>query len=199
MHLCTYTVGPGRGRTSLPSRRMVSGFTLVELIITLAVLAVLIAMAVPSFTALINSNRLAAQSNELVAGLQEARIESLRSNRRVTFCRSVNGTSCNATAGATWTRWISFVDTNGNAAVDAGEILLRSSSIKAPLEVRSTAQALTFRADGMVRDNATGALVDNTFNVCIPTRQPADNKRLVTLAAGSRVAVTKPAGNAACP
>lgn len=199
MRLCTYTVRAGSGGSGIPLRRTDLGFTLVELIITLAVLAVLIAMAVPSFTSLINSNRLAAQSNELVAGLQEARLESLRSNRRVTVCRSTNGTSCNTAAGATWTGWISFVDTNGNGTVDAGETLLRSSSIKAPLQVRSTAQALTFRADGMVRNNATGALVNNTFNVCIPTGQPADNKRLVTLAGGSRVAVTKPVGNAACP
>ncbi|SFV35520.1 MULTISPECIES: GspH/FimT family pseudopilin [unclassified Pseudoxanthomonas] len=199
MHLCTYTVGPGRGRIGMPSRRMASGFTLVELIITLAVLAVLIAMAVPSFTALINSNRLAAQSNELVAGLQEARLEALRSNRRVTVCRSTDGATCNTAAGATWTRWISFVDTNGNAAVDGGEVLLRSSSIKAPLEVRSTNQSLTFRADGMVRVNATGVLVNNTLNVCIPTTQPAQNKRSVTLAGGSRIAVTTPAGTGACP
>lgn len=197
MDLCHQAVGASRGGRR--SRGLVPGFTLVELLITLAVLAVLITLAVPSFTSLINSNRLAAQSNELVAGLQEARLESLRSNRRVTVCRSTNGTACNAAAGATWTSWISFVDTNGNGAADAGETLLRSSTIKAPLQVRSTNQTLTFRADGMVRDNASGALVNNTFNVCIPTTQPARNKRAVTLAGGSRIAVTTPAGTGACP
>ena len=161
--------------------------------------AVLIALAVPSFTSVINSNRLAAQANELVAGLQEARLESLRSNRRVTVCRSSNGAACDAGAGA-WARWISFVDTNGNAVVDAGETLLRSSTIKAPVQLRSNVvQALTFRADGMARNNASGALVDNTFDVCIPTTQPARNKRAVTLAGGSRIAVTTPAGTGTCP
>lgn len=189
----------GRSSCLKTGEASTAGFSLVELMITLAVLAVLITLAVPSFTSLINSNRLAAQSNELVAGLQEARLESLRSNRRVTVCRSTNGTTCNTAAGATWGRWISFVDTNGNAVVDGGETLLRSSSVKAPVQLRSTAQALTFRADGMVRNNTSGALVDNTFDVCIPTTQPADNKRAVTLAGGSRIAVTTPVGTGTCP
>lgn len=188
------------GRALAPSRVVNGswGFSLIELLTALTVLAVLVALAIPSFTALINSNRLAAQSNEMVAGLQEARLESLRSNRRVTVCRSTDGATCNTAAG-TWTRWISFVDTNGNGIADGGETLLRSSSIKTPLQVRSTNQVLTFRADGMARNNASGALVENTFNVCIPTSRPAQNKRSVTLASGSRVAVTTPAGNGACP
>ena len=189
----------GRSSCLKTGEASTAGFSLVELMITLAVLAVLITLAVPSFTSLVNSNRLAAQANELVAGLQEARLESLRSNRRVTVCRSTNGTTCNTAAGATWGGWISFVDTNGNAVVDGGETLLRSSSVKAPVQLRSTAQALTFRADGMVRNNTSGALVDNTFDVCIPTTQPADNKRAVTLAGGSRIAVTTPVGTGTCP
>ena len=83
--------------------------------------------------------------------------------------------------------------------VDAGDPLLRSSAVKAPLQVSSAAQALTFRADGMVRDNGTRALVNNTLTVCIPTTNPAANKRQVTLNTGSRVAIATPAGTGSCP
>ena len=192
-------MGTGKKMAMPGGGRQARGFTLIELMVTIAVAAVLLALAQPSFTALINSNRLAAQSNELVAGLQEARIEALRANRRVTVCRSSNGTTCDAAAG-NWTGWISFVDTDGDQVVDDGETLLRSSRVKVPLQVSSTNRALTFRADGMARtNNAARTLVDNTFIVCIPTTRPVNNKRQVALNAGSRIALTVPAGNGACP
>lgn len=183
---------PGDGR--MPGRLPpVLGFTLIELLVTIAVLAILLALAVPSFTSLINSNRLAAQTNELVASLQQARIEAVKQNRRTTICRSTNGTSC-AAAGR-WTQWITYVDLDSSGGPSAAEIV-RVNTAKAPLQVTSTNSALTFRADGMVR-NAAGTLVDNTFVVCIPTPQPAQNRRLVSLNTGSRVATDT--GTGACP
>jgi type IV fimbrial biogenesis protein FimT len=176
----------------------VVGFTLIELLVTIAVLAILIALAVPSFTSLINSNRLAAQSNEMVASLQQARIEAVKQNRRATVCRSTAGNVCTAgAAGATWTRWITYVDLDNSGGPTAAEIV-RVNTAKAPVQVTSTNSALTFRADGMVR-TAAGALADNTFTVCIPTTQPVRNKRLVDLKTGSRVAITTPEGTGACP
>ena len=86
-------------------KKMQSGFTLVELMVTLGVLAILVTLATPSFTSVINSNRLSSQANELVADIQLARSEALRRNRTVRLCRSTNGHCkriiCNRTAGCT--------------------------------------------------------------------------------------------------
>ena len=89
---------PERSSIGLPARQ--AGFSMIELMVTLAVLAILIAMAVPSFTSIINNNRLAAQANEVITSLQVARTEAIRRNERVTVCRSTDGATCSAAAGA---------------------------------------------------------------------------------------------------
>lgn len=61
------------------------GFTLIELLITVVVLAVLMALAAPSFARLIASNRMATQTNEFIAGLHLARIEAVRRGHPVTL------------------------------------------------------------------------------------------------------------------
>ena len=60
-----------------------SGFTLVELMVTLALAAILTTMAVPSFTSMTKNNRLTAQANQLVTSLNLARSEAI--NRRTTI------------------------------------------------------------------------------------------------------------------
>jgi type IV fimbrial biogenesis protein FimT len=165
------------------------GFTLIELLVTIAVLAILIAAAVPSFTSLINANRLSTQANEMVATLQMARSEAVRLNTSVVVCRSTDGATC-AAAGR-WDRWITRVTSTGE--------VLRDTTVKAPVRVTSGGPAsFTFRSDGRAR-NAAGGLLTTDFNVCVPTTLPAANQRLVRMASGSRVSVASSNGAGACP
>lgn len=87
----------------------IRGFTLVELAVTLAVAAILLALATPSFAELLRRNRLAAANNELVTALQIARAEALRRGRPVSVCASSDERSC---AGSKdWaTGWVVFED-----------------------------------------------------------------------------------------
>ena len=93
------------------------GLTLTELLITLAVAAVVLAMATPSLRDLMLDNRVTAQANAFLTSLNLARSEAVKRGLRVVVCNSTDGARC---AGAEdWNGgWIVFVDRNENGQVD---------------------------------------------------------------------------------
>lgn len=195
-----------------PSRKT-GGFSLLELMIAITLLGVLVALAIPSFQAISNVNRLSGASNELLAAMQLARMESIRRGVRVVVCKSSNpdsGAAATCTTGAgNWNGWIAFVDDGGgtpanarNGTRDANEFVLRVNAITAPVliipspAISGGSQRISFRPDGLAKTNA-GALMAAQVRVCIATTNPAQNSRDVALAAGSRMTVLKTT-SAAC-
>ena len=86
-------------------RRKAGGFTLIELVITLAVMAILVSWGFPSLQESIKNNRMAAQNNEMLAILKYARSEAIRRNTDVTV-------AITAASGG----WSAFVDDPANDA-----------------------------------------------------------------------------------
>ncbi len=177
------------------------GFSLVELMVTIAVLAIVLAIAIPSFTGLINGNKLGSQANDLMATIQLARMDAVRFNRRSILCRSSDGATCNGANGA-WTSWISYIDTNGDGVPSASEIQRTGSANTTVTVLPSPAisgngNRIVFHADGLAR-SGTGTLLQGAFSVCMPTTQPADNVRVVSLSFGSRTGVASQNGAGAC-
>jgi len=167
--------------------------------ITLVVMSVAMAVAVPGFRYLNNSSRITAPANELVAGLQLARAAAVRRNARVVLCGSSNGTGC--AGGSNWDGWIVFADTDSDNTADAGEEILMTYTVQAPATLQSsaamTAGTLVFRSDGFARDTA-GALLQATVRACVATTIPSDNVRDVTIGTGTRVFIDRDTGNGAC-
>jgi len=161
----------------------VAGFTLIELMVTIAVLAVVMAIAIPNFRGLINRNRLTAQANELVASVQYVRSEAVRLNSKVTLCPSEDGETC---GGADWRRMI--------ARLDRDDSVLREIAATSTALVSADVDTITFSSDGLARDS-TGLLATANLTVCIDTTQPAENQRVVALASGSRVSVSQATGD----
>lgn len=100
-----------------------SGMTLLELMIVLAVSAVLLGIGIPSFASLAHSSRLSSATNEMISSLHLARSEAIKRNSRVVLCTSETGTSC-APSGDWHQGWLVFHDTNNNAALDSGETVI---------------------------------------------------------------------------
>jgi type IV fimbrial biogenesis protein FimT len=133
------------------SRRQVTGFTLIELMVTISVLAILAAIAFPSFQGSLRSNRVATTTNELLASLSLARSEGIRSTRGGAVCTSENGTAC----GGDWNSgWIVWTDNDGDGALDAGEPIVRYSQGRPRVEMAGSATVIAFDGRGRSRSGA---------------------------------------------
>ena len=131
---------------------MAQGFTLIELMVTLSVAAILLTVGVPSFQEFIASNRLTSEINSFTAYLNLARSEAIKSGGRVTLCASSNGTSC-ATSGGWEQGYLIYRDTNGNGSMDTGEPVLRvgapmRGSITLRGETSDVARIISFMPSG---------------------------------------------------
>jgi len=94
------------------------GFTLTELIVVSAIVAILLGIGVPSYRYITNSYRMSGEVNSLLGDLQYARAEAIKEGQPVTVCTSADGATC--AGGNAWSiGWIVFSDANGNRTVDA--------------------------------------------------------------------------------
>jgi type IV fimbrial biogenesis protein FimT len=104
--------------------RGAAGMTLLELMVVLAVIAILLVIVPPSLSGLIQRNRVASQINGFVGDLQFARAEAIKQGLPVTVCASSDGVNCKGTAS--WnTGWIVFADPIAKQTHDATETVLR--------------------------------------------------------------------------
>lgn len=107
--------------------RKITGFTLIELIVTLTIAGILIALAGPAMKSFILDQRLTTQANDLIADLNLARSEAIKRAANVTICRqggSLSSPSCNSAASWQAGR-IVFVDSDGDSTIDSGDTILR--------------------------------------------------------------------------
>jgi type IV fimbrial biogenesis protein FimT len=126
----------------------VAGFTLIELIMGIVILAMVLAIGVPSFASIIRVNRLASQVNEFSVTLNFARSEAYKRGLPVIVCpANAELTDC---AGTNWsTGWLAFVDANSNGAFSTGDtILQKKSPPPGGFTYSASASTATFRALG---------------------------------------------------
>ncbi len=160
------------------------GFTLVELMITVAVIAVIGAIAIPGMSTIIKRNRLKSQAEDVVGTMQLARSEAIRTNARITACVSAAGVTCSTSAQR-------FVVFNG-----ANEVL-REVSLPADVQVSGPAAGIVFRSSGRIDSSLPAA--DRVFVVCIPDADLGENQREITVALGGASTSESKNGGGSCP
>ena len=106
-----------------------SGFTLIELMVTLAVGIIILAIGVPALVTMVSSNQAAGYANDLVGAIRLARSEAVKRADAVTVCASNSDqTGC---SGNAWNNgWIVFSDDDSDSVYDAGETIHRVWSRK---------------------------------------------------------------------
>ncbi|MFO1435947.1 MAG: GspH/FimT family pseudopilin [Gammaproteobacteria bacterium] len=162
-----------------------TGFTIIELMITLVVAGVLVAWAVPNMKNFVLGGRLTAQTNTLVAALQYARSEAVKRSSTVTIgpIGSTNPTTDWGTNG-----WRVFIDTDGDGVLDSDEVTIRqeaalpSGTDYATVNVSTT--PLKFNRDG----SASAAL---TATICNTAYKSTKNARTISVSAVGTIQTTE--------
>ena len=111
----------------MPSMKQARGYTLIELMVTVTIVAILAALAAPSFVRLIADNALSTQVNSLLADLRFARSEAIKRGINITLCPSSTSQDATATCGGSdWKAgWIAFIDNDANNSRASTETILR--------------------------------------------------------------------------
>lgn len=141
------------------------GFTLVELVVTLGIAALLLSMAVPSMGTFLSNSRQAGAINDFVASVRMARSTAIEANTDVTICPSASGSNCENVA---WHEgWIVFKDLDNNQVVDENDTIVRIYDRAAGVDIRpsQTEGFLHYRPNGrIVHQQVSGSAGD--FTVC---------------------------------
>lgn len=163
------------------------GFSLIELMIAVALFATLITIGVPSFITLTESNRVTADTNDLISALSLARSEALKRGQRISLCSTTDGASC--ADDTDWTTgWVVFLDFDGDGAVDSGdgdEILRAWEAVEGDTSVTGSAEFLTYQGNGSAA----------TFNLNLAVPDNADQSRRICISLSGHNWVNSPSSS----
>ena len=181
-------------RRACANAGILRGFTLVELMVTIAIAAILLAIAVPSFDGVALSMKLTSYANDLVASTLLARSEAIKRNAVVSLCVSSDGTSC-GTGG--WEQgWMVMCKTTDNTFCDSAGantmVIQYQPAVSSGWKITesSAITSVSFQPTG------TGATAA-TLTICRATPSVGSQERVVRISASGRPSVTKTA-NGAC-
>ena len=178
-------------------KRTQHGFTLYELMITVAIAGAILAFGIPNLQAFTQNSRMTSTANDLHSAFHLARSESSRAKTNITVCASANPLEGAANCGGTWEQgYIVFVDEDGDLNRSGKtETVLRAQSAIADgitFAVANEATYFSYSSTGLGRPNVGGNAAVSQIVMC-------DKRGNVRAAGGSsagRLFVATPLGRA---
>lgn len=162
------------------------GFTLIELMVTVAILAIVIRFAIPGMSDVILSNRLTSYSNDFVSSALSARGEAIKRNRVITLCAAAASSSTCATSGGWQQGWI-VVD------LTAGVVIRRKDALDSGYQLRNAAVTrIDYQSTGLPN---TGL----TMTLCKTTSDTKPTRTISVSATGQASVAKAPYTFATCP
>jgi type IV fimbrial biogenesis protein FimT len=134
-----------------------SGFTMIELMMTIAIATIVMTLAIPSFRYVTNANRIASEINGLLGDMQFARAEAIKEGRSVTVCVSTDGSTCSV-GNTDWKNgWIVFA----LPATNPPNILRVQSTLSGTdtFSANNNIDAITFNREGYAGGLPAGTLI----------------------------------------
>ncbi len=160
-------------------KQLTVGFTLIELMITLSVMAIVATVGVPSFMSIIASNRVTAASNGMVTALNLAKSDAIRSGQNSVLCKSKDAATCDAKLN--WSDgWLLFNDTNGDQKKDTDERIIRSHAATDP------SLSFIFRGGDFVEFRPNGS-TNESGRFCFRNTYKDNNSRVVRITHAGRI------------
>lgn len=162
------------------------GFTLIELMVTLSVAAILSTIAIPSYQTFVINGRMVSQANDLITALNMARSEAVKRGANVTICASSDSATCTVGWQAGW-----IVSDAAGTPLRVQQALGGSSVLTGGADVAST---ITFNSNGRTTIPAAATVASTTFTLCPPSPAPVQGRAIQVERTGrTRVAAV------ACP
>jgi type IV fimbrial biogenesis protein FimT len=151
-----------------------TGFSITELMVVVAIVAILLGIGVPSYRYITNSYRMSAEVNGLLGDLQYARSEAIKEGQPVTVCVSTNATGCAGTT--TWqSGWIIYSNPANTTVPAAGSVLRVQNafggSTPDTFTASNTVSAITYNREGFA--NTAAGFVTTTITLQDPTANGA--------------------------